>query len=70
MCRPILDMSNRPTTMRKVPTTGNTLYRPQRLTSWPAPVDASSRPPIKGRSRSPDAVGLSPARPGRRWGGR
>ena len=46
--------------MIAVPTTGNTLYRPRLVISWPVPIEVSSSPAISGSSRSPEIVGLTP----------
>ena len=46
--------------IRAVPTTGNTLYRPHRLTSCPEPMEATNSPPIIGNSLTPDSIGLMP----------
>ncbi len=43
-----------------VPATGNTLYLPHLLISWPVPIEVASKPAISGSSRSPEIVGLSP----------
>ena len=60
MVTPTRDSRNSPTVMTAVPTTGKILYRPHRLTSWPVPIEVSSRPSIMGSSRSPDTVGEMP----------
>ena len=43
-----------------MPKTGNTLYLPRLVISWPVPIEVSSRPAISGSSRSPEMVGLLP----------
>ena len=49
-----------PPTISAVPTMGKALYRPERVMSWPLPIEATSTPSISGRSCRPDWVGLSP----------
>src|SRR5678815_5256319 len=54
------DSRNRPNDITAVPITGNTLYRPVRLMSWPDEIDVRSMPPIIGSISSPDLVGDAP----------
>ena len=57
---PMSDIRYRPRVVSPVPTTGNTLYRPHRLTRMPEPTEATNRPAIMGKSRTPDWMALTP----------
>jgi hypothetical protein len=56
----ICDSRNRPNDITAVPITGNILYRPVRLMSWPEEIDVRSMPPIIGSISRPDLVGDAP----------
>ena len=46
--------------IRAVPMIGKILYRPHLLTTCPEPMEATSSPPINGKRRTPDSMGLMP----------
>ena len=57
---PMSDMRYAPSVIMAVPTMGKILWRPQRVTSRPDTTDTASMPPIRGRMRKPEEVGLTP----------
>ncbi len=51
---------NRPTVIRTLPATGNTLYRPEEVVTRPATIETTSIAPSIGRSSSPELVADAP----------